>query len=219
VELRGCLQDSGLRYGFAMTFNLFQLTLFLLVLVALGFGCRTLAARGEYGAIGPLVAGCLSLGCFCLSGSLLWQSYRLVKGAVSAEGEVIRIIVSSNTTQITDPNYRTSSHTTETTTTAKPVVRFQPRGSDRTVEFTALGNKTAGYTVGEHVNLYYSPGEPEEAKLNIFGDLWLPGIFLAVFGFILGLAAWIMWFVWRKLFRSKYKVDSLEDASGGRRFG
>ena len=198
MEFCGCLPGAGLPDGLAMTINLFQLTLFLMALVALGFGCRALAARGATGAIGPLIAGALSLGSFCLGGASLWQSYRLEKGAVSAEGEVVSIIVSKNTAIRRDPHF---GDTSDDTVTSSPVVRFRPRDSERSVEFTALGNekKSTGYAVGDRVSLLYLPQEPEKAKLNIFGDLWLPGIVLAVAGFFLGIAAGVMWFVWKKI--------------------
>jgi len=190
-----------------MTINLFQLTLFLMALVALGFGCRVLVRRGATGAIGPLIAGVLSLGSFCLSGASLWQSYRLEKGALSAEGEVVSIIVSKNTTARSDPNYGNSS---DATSTSSPVVRFRPRDSERPVEFTALGNgnKPTGYAVGDRVRLLYLPEAPEQAKLNVFGDLWLPGIVLAVTGLVLGIAAGAMWFVWKRFFSTRTSAGS-----------
>ena len=185
-----------------MTINLFQLTLFLMALVALGFGCRVLVRRGATGAIGALIAGALSLGCFFLSGVSLWQSYRLEKGALSAEGEVVGIVVTKNATTRGDPNY---GNTSDTTSTSSPVVRFRPRDSERSIEFTALGNgnKPTGYAVGDRVSLLYVPEAPEQAKLNVFGDLWLPGIVLAVAGLILGVAAWAMWFVWKRFFSTR----------------
>jgi len=183
-----------------MTFNLIQLTLFLGVLVALGFICRILAARGAAGAIAPLCLAVLSLGCFCLSAADFWQSYRLVNGMTAAEGVVVRVIVSSNTTARSGPNYgKSSDHPLETTSHSSPVVQFHPKGSDRMVEFTALGNRSTGYAVGEHVQLLYSPEAPEKAKLNLFVELWLPGIILALAGFILGVAAWATGMVWKKL--------------------
>ena len=190
-----------------MTINLFQLTFFLLALVALGFGCRVLARRGAVGAIGALIAGALSLGCFCLSGVSLWQSYRLTKGALSAEGEVVQIIVSKNTNTRSEPTFGASA---DTSSTSSPVVRFRPRDSERAVEFTALGNgnKSTGYAVGDRVRLLYLPEAPEQAKLNVFGDLWLPGIVLAVAGLVLGIAAWAMWFVWKRFFSTRTSAGS-----------
>jgi hypothetical protein len=190
-----------------MTINLFQLSLFLVALVALGFGCRVLARRGATGAIGALIAGALSLGSFCLSGVSLWQSYRLEKGALSAEGEIVGIIVSKNTNTRSDPNHGDSS---DTTSTSSPVVRFRPGGSERSVEFTALGNgnKSAAYAVGDRVNLLYLPEAPEQAKLNVFADLWLPGIVLAVAGLVLGIAAGAMWFVRKRFFSARTSAGS-----------
>ncbi len=181
-----------------MTIHLPQLALLFAGLIALGFICRSLAARGASGAIGPLILGVLSLGSFCLGGFSLWHSYRLVRGASSAQGEVVRIMVSENTTTRSDRNYGDS---TETTRTSSPVVRFRPRDAVRDVEFTALGNtdKPAGYVVGDRVGLLYSPEQPEQARLNIFGDLWLPGIVFAAVGAALGAAAWAMGFIWKKI--------------------
>jgi hypothetical protein len=118
---------------------------------------------------------------------------------LSAEGEVVSIIVSKNTSTRSDPTFGSSP---DTTSTSSPVVRFRPRDSERSVEFTALGNgnKSTGYAVGDRVSLLYLPEAPEQAKLNIFGDLWLPGIILAVTGLVLGIAAGAMWFVWKRFF-------------------
>jgi hypothetical protein len=68
----------------------------------------------------------------------------------------------------------------------RPVVRFQDE-TGATFEFTApIGNSPAQFDVGEAVTVVYPPGEPDEAKIDNWLQLWfgpmLSGFFVLVFG-------------------------------------
>lgn len=69
---------------------------------------------------------------------------------------------------------------------ARPVVRFQA-DDGQFIEFTApIGNSPPQFDVGEAVTVVYPPGQPEEAKIDHWLQLWfgplLSGFFVLVFG-------------------------------------
>jgi hypothetical protein len=61
------------------------------------------------------------------------------------------------------------------------VVRFQTQDG-QTVEFESY-RSILSPGPGEHVEVLYDPLNPEEARSDSFMELWLPPLFLSLFGF------------------------------------
>jgi len=56
--------------------------------------------------------------------------------------------------------------------TSAPVVEFTLK-NQRSVTFTSdVSTHPPAYKVGEKVEVYYNPSNPQKAKINSFGDLW-----------------------------------------------
>jgi hypothetical protein len=110
-----------------------------------------------------IVAGGLALG---------WGSLRLVLYGDHAEGRVVEIVREGDM--------------------YAPVVRFRlPDGIVHQVK--DLGSGAPDFAVGDHVTVYYAPGDPDRFRLATFGRLWESAILLAGFGFfwlIFGAVAW-----------------------------
>lgn len=51
---------------------------------------------------------------------------------------------------------------------------------------------TKKFKEGETVSLYYNPGDPGEARIGTFGQLWFASILFIVFGLILGTVGWFI---------------------------
>ena len=63
----------------------------------------------------------------------------------------------------------------------EPLIRF-PDQAETDVEFQWFGSNPAAFNVGDSVSVVYQPGEPQNARVNTFSDLWLRSIISAAFG-------------------------------------
>ncbi len=63
-----------------------------------------------------------------------------------------------------------------------PVVQFED-ASGQLIEFqSSSGSNPASYSVGEEVSVFYTPGEPESARINGFFSLWGLSLILVIIG-------------------------------------
>jgi hypothetical protein len=82
------------------------------------------------------------------------------------------------------------------------VVAFKT--SDGTqVEFIGhSGSSSPTFVRGQQVDVIYRPGNPPKARINTFGELWAPLIFLTIFGTIfsgIGLTPIFIWWKRRRI--------------------
>lgn len=63
-----------------------------------------------------------------------------------------------------------------------PVVQFQDANGQLTEFQSSSGSNPASYSVGEKVSVFYTPGEPESARINGFFSLWGVPLILAIIG-------------------------------------
>lgn len=114
---------------------------------------------------------------FATIGVAWWSKYQTAAAeAVSVPGQVIDLVWG-----------------TGRKATAKPVVRFHAEG--RTVKIVgAVGSSPPAYSVGEAVEVRYTPGKPEDGWINSFTETTLfPLVFGGIGGLMLtgvGIAAW-----------------------------
>jgi hypothetical protein len=107
----------------------------------------------------------LFLGVLMLVGSIFFlpRAIRLSKG-VHAQGVVV---------EIREHHRKGVSYT--------PVFRFQ---DNQRREFTVVSceNNSLSYQVGEQVPVFYNPGDPSDAEIATFAQLWRPPALFFVFG-------------------------------------
>jgi len=118
----------------------------------------------------------LGIGMVILTGGLAlgWVSLRHVRYAERAAGEVIEIHRDGDM--------------------YAPVVRFRlPDGEARDV--TDLASGAPDFAVGDKVTILYMPQDPGDFRIDRFDRLWLPTIFVTVFGGLwltFGTVAWAL---------------------------
>lgn len=120
-----------------------------------------------------------------LTGWLGWRSYTLsVDGAV-AEGTVVRLLADG-------PAFDADFY---------PVVEYQVDGKTFTVQSQnnyRWWNRYLRFPVGGQVEVRYESGNPENAEVNSWWDLWNEIIFLGLFTMLVALAVNIfLIFYWR----------------------
>ena len=80
----------------------------------------------------------------------------------------------------------------DSSTVYYPKFSFQtPDGATHTIKSSA-GSSPPSYSVGQHVPVIYTPGDPDGASVDSFMNLW----FAATIFFVLGIAGWIGWIFW-----------------------
>lgn len=112
-----------------------------------------------------------------------WSSAStFIAHAESAEGTVIELV----DVRDSDGGY-----------TYAPRVHFET-AKGREIEFTSNhSSNPPSFHEDQRVRVLYDPQEPYEAKIDSFGQLWAPAVFLAVFGAIFfGIGGGIVW--WRR---------------------
>jgi hypothetical protein len=87
------------------------------------------------------------------------------------------------------------SHSASKGSVYRPVVRFEPDGGpERTFE-SSTGSNPPSYHLGEAVTVLWTPGHPEEARIQSFGDLWFGPLALGLMGLLCGVLGVV--FLWR----------------------
>jgi hypothetical protein len=82
----------------------------------------------------------------------------------------------------------------DSSTVYYPKFSFQtPDGQTHTVK-SDTGSSPASYSVGQHVQVLYTPGNPDNAKPHAFWSLWLAPTVFTIMG-IAGLIGWIFWWI------------------------
>jgi len=89
-----------------------------------------------------------------------------------------------------------------------PKFSFQtPDGVTHTIASNS-GSSPPSYNVGQHVQVLYTPGDPNSARLNSFWELWLAPTVFFIMG-AAGLIGWIFWWVIdRKVILPKLREQS-----------
>lgn len=65
-----------------------------------------------------------------------------------------------------------------------PVVEFKVSG-DRTYQFrSSAGSNPPSYHIGEHVEVFYDPTSPSDARIKSFMSLWFPVVITGTLGII-----------------------------------
>jgi hypothetical protein len=109
-----------------------------------------------------------ALALLALGGSCYNRTAKFKKTAVEAQGTVIELKEGGSV------SYR---HTVYF-----PIIRFaDTAGQEHTLYFNS-GSYPPKYAVGDHVSVLYDPANPNEAKVNSFGHLWLFPIILGIIG-------------------------------------
>jgi hypothetical protein len=103
-----------------------------------------------------------------VGGWMMYDAYRFNAAAEHAEGVVVRL------------ERRESRDRGRVSHTYVPVVRFEAEG--RPVTFTgSVGSSPPAYKEGERVSVLYTPGNPEDARIESFWEQFgFPGIFLGI---------------------------------------
>lgn len=97
---------------------------------------------------------------------LALHTHRFIARAAQADGEVIELV---------------GRHSSDSDTYA-PVVRYTPANGEP-VEFTSSSSSNPpAFAVGEHVRVLYLPGEPGEARIDAFFNLWGAPLILGSLG-------------------------------------
>ncbi|MDK8466002.1 DUF3592 domain-containing protein [Marinobacter sp. SS13-12] len=63
-----------------------------------------------------------------------------------------------------------------------PVVQFEDVSGQLTEFQSSSGSNPASYSRGEHVSVFYLPGEPESARINGFFSLWGGALIMGILG-------------------------------------
>lgn len=94
--------------------------------------------------------------------------------------------------------------------TYAPVVSFVTDAAQQVTYHSSTSSNPPSYQVGETVEMYYLPEQPNKAKINGFFDLWLGTVICGVLGAVFFSVGFGLWWFARK---QKNKTASL--LSGG----
>lgn len=129
----------------------------LVLALALGGGAYLVFGRGvNLESVGPVIFAVIGIAALGLGLAFLWDSYRFVKQAASARGEVAALTLDESNMLF-------------------PVVHFTTARGE-TAEFTGPGSSPPAYARGDFVEVLYLPAEPKNARLNSFAQLWLAAV-------------------------------------------
>jgi hypothetical protein len=73
--------------------------------------------------------------------------------------------------------------------TYAPVVAFKDTSGTEITFTTGMASNPPAYTKGEKVSVMYNPGDPQDARIDTFFQLWFPALILSVMGLIFLLAS------------------------------
>lgn len=123
---------------------------------------------------------------------LFWSTKLFISRAMVTQGVVVE-----NVRNYSDDSY-----------TYSPVIQFNTEDG-RNVEFKSkMGSSSPTYSVGEKVEIFYEPNEPEHAKINSFMSLYFFPTILGVMGGVMILGKLAM-MLFRRLGKKK-ETDLLQ---------
>ena len=121
---------------------------------------------------------------FAIAGLIMgffgWRSYNTTRiflnGAEHARGSVVDLVARQSTDS--DGNSSTMYY---------PVVEFTTADGQAIRYQSSTGSNPAAQHVGDSVDMVYAPGDPQNARINSFTDLWLMPLILLGFGALFAL--------------------------------
>jgi hypothetical protein len=111
-----------------------------------------------------------------------------IAGAAMADGVVIENVWSSSSSSRSSGTYH-------------PRVRFRANGREF-VFVSSVGSSPASFRVNDAVQVYYNPENPDNARINSFGELWLLPLIFGSLGVVFSLVG-IGPFVWQRHVRQR----------------
>jgi len=80
-----------------------------------------------------------------------------------------------------------------------PLIEFTARDGSVVRFQSGSGSGRPAYVVGAQVPVRYDPSQPDQARVDSFGELWRGSILMAILGSLFwGATAFIYWFVLRR---------------------
>ncbi|QNK67964.1 DUF3592 domain-containing protein [Variovorax sp. PAMC26660] len=132
--------------------------------------------------LAKLIFGFIGIALLVLCGFLIYNRVAFIASAERVQGEV------------TDLQHVRSTNKNNTDGTWRPIVQFRaPSGA--LIDFTTSSSSgSPGYEIGETVDVFFQPSNPQDALLNDMFEMW-GGAVMA--GAISAVFLCIAWFVWR----------------------
>ncbi|SCX68957.1 DUF3592 domain-containing protein [Variovorax sp. EL159] len=134
----------------------------------------------KFETLAKFLFGLIGIALLALCGVLLYQRVAFIASAQRVQG------------QVTDLQHVRSTNKNNTDGTWRPVVQFRlPSGA--IIDFTTSSSSgSPGYEIGEKVDVFYQPSNPNNALLNDLFELWGGAAIAGVIGAVFLGFAWLL---------------------------